>query len=1096
MSKNLIIVESPAKIKTIKKFLGTNYMVHASVGHIRDLPPKEIGVDEETFMPKYVTIVGKEKVVSALQEAASKADTVYLAPDPDREGEAIAWHIAEIIKDSAKDIKRIQFNEITAKAVKEALANPREIDASLFEAQQARRILDRLVGYKISPLLWKSVKRGISAGRVQSVALRLVVEREEERLAFIPEEFWNFKAMANMNDFSFRSDLTKINNKKASIGNEEAALAIENALKGRAFIVEKVEEKERSRAPQAPFTTSTLQQAANQRLGFSAKRTMTTAQRLYEGMDIEGHGTLALITYMRTDSVRIADEAKESAIQFINNQYGTEYCAAGGKGRDFKGKKSIQDAHEAVRPVDVHVLPEQVKSALTPDQYRLYSLIWARFVASQMAVARFHDTVVTIVCENPNAPENPSDVEKDIYPFHSQWRTKGERLLFPGFLKVLSNADDKNEELPPLKAGQELAIEQVTKEQKFTQPSPRYTEASLVREMEERGIGRPSTYATIISTIQDREYVRLDAKHFVPTDLGNVVCSQLRDNFPSLMNVDFTAKMEERLDKVAEGELGWVNLLSDFSGDFNTTLEKASVEMKGLKTGIETDIACPTCAKLLSIKFGKSGEFLACSAYPECRFTSNFIRDEKGVIQIQAARTYEVIGTCPKCSGDVVLKKAHTGSRFLACANYPKCDFVAPYSTGVKCPKCDTGEIVEKSSKRGKLFYACNTYPKCDFALWDQPIAEKCPQCEYPVLVHKNSKTKGPHIACADAKCNYTRSEANEEDADFTPVFVAPVVQNLLAYHNIAQANAKAKASAKSEETAHSDEKNETLEKPKKTRVTKASSKAVKETESENINAVESSSVDSVNDSEVKPKKPRATKTTTKKAVVADTDTVVDAGTGTVAGVVTGDSTSDGDEKPKKKRVTKAKAAETAETDSVDAENTEQKPKSEAKKKVSTKTKDPNAKKILIYTDGSCLGNPGPGAYAAVMVFGDKRRELASGFARTTNNRMELLGVIESLNCLKEPCSVELYTDSQYVAKAITAGWLHNWKKNGWKTAQKKAVKNKDLWEQLDATLIKHDVDFHWVKGHAGHPENERCDELARAEAAKPQLPPDLGFEE
>ena len=1062
MSKDLIIVESPAKVKTIKKFLGANYMVEASVGHIRDLPSKEIGVDEETFLPRYVTIVGKEKVVSVLQEAASRADTVYLAPDPDREGEAIAWHIAEIIKDSAKKIKRIQFNEITAKAVKEALANPREIDANLFEAQQARRILDRLVGYKISPLLWKSVKRGISAGRVQSVALRLVVEREEERLAFVPEEFWNFKAAVNSDGASFRADLAKVNNKKVSIENEAMALAVDNALRGQDFVIEKVEEKERSRAPQAPFITSTLQQAASQRLGFSAKRTMTTAQRLYEGMDIAGHGTLALITYMRTDSVRIADEAKEAATKFIEKAYGKDYCAPGGKGRDYKGKKAIQDAHEAVRPVDVKVLPEQVKEALTPDQYRLYSLIWSRFVASQMASARFHDTAVTINCENSNTPTNASDIEKEIYPFHSQWKTKGERLLFPGFLKVLSNSDDKNEELPPLKAGQKLTLEQITKEQKFTQPSPRYSEASLVREMEERGIGRPSTYAAIISTIQDREYVRLDNKHFAPTDLGNVVCSQLRDNFPSLMNIDFTAHMEENLDKVADGELGWVNLLSDFSGDFNATLAKASVEMKGLKTGIETDIACPKCSKPVSIKFGKSGEFLACSAYPECRFTSNFTRDEKGEIQMQAAPTYEVVGKCPKCSGDVVLKKAHTGSRFLACANYPKCDFAAPYSTGVKCPKCDGGEIVEKSSKRGKIFYSCNTYPKCDFALWDYPIAETCPKCESPVLVRKNSKTKGMHIACPEQKCTFTRSEGGdgegEDGGEFTPVFIQPVVQNLLG----AVVNTK----------AHSESKAKPEAKPEAKTKSKLEAKADAKPEAKAKADAKASDTD-----DAKPKKPRATKATT-----ATTKAVKD------AAEKSDDSVED--EKPKKaKAVAKSKKAEAVD------ENNSESIVSEAKKKPAAKTEN-NTKRISIYTDGSCLGNPGQGAYAAILVLGDKRREIMGGFAKTTNNRMELLGVIESLNCLKTHNSVDLYTDSQYVAKAIQAGWLLNWKKNGWKTAQKKAVKNQDLWERLDEVLQKHDVDFHWVKGHAGHPENERCDELARIEAAKPKLPPDLGFEE
>ena len=438
MGKNLIIVESPAKVKTIKKFLGNKYAVQASVGHIRDLPTKEIGVDESRdFAPRYETIKGKEKIVSALREAAAKADTVYLAPDPDREGEAIAWHIAEVIRNQAKDIKRIQFNEITSRAVKEALEHPRAIDPRLFEAQQARRVLDRLVGYKISPLLWKTVKRGISAGRVQSVALRLIVEREEERQAFVPEEYWQFKALLSASaPPSFKADLAKIDGKKAVVPNAEAAQALEDAMKDKPFVVESVEEKERSRNPPAPFTTSTLQQTANQRMGFTSKRTMSTAQRLYEGIELGERGTTALITYMRTDSVRIADEARTAAAEFIDGRFGKEYMAPGGKGRVFKGKSGAQDAHEAIRPVDVRLTPQDVKEHLTPEQYRLYSLIWSRFVASQMAPAKFHDTTALINC-------GPA-----------QWRAKGERLLFPGFLAAMPrSAEEEDDLLPPLTPG-------------------------------------------------------------------------------------------------------------------------------------------------------------------------------------------------------------------------------------------------------------------------------------------------------------------------------------------------------------------------------------------------------------------------------------------------------------------------------------------------------------------------------------------------------------------------------------------------------------------------------------------------------------------
>lgn len=510
MGKQLIIVESPAKVKTIKKFLGPQYMVQASVGHVRDLPSSSLGVDEANdFAPHYEVIENKKNVVSELRAAAAKADTVYLAPDPDREGEAIAWHVAELIRDKARDIKRIQFNEITAKAVREALERPRELNGHLFDAQQARRVLDRLVGYKISPLLWKTIKRGISAGRVQSVALRLIVEREAEREAFRPEEYWLFKALLAADaPPPFKADLVRINGKKAVISNAEQADSLEAALRDKPFVVESVEEKERERAPQPPFITSTLQQAANQRLSYTAKRTMNIAQRLYEGVELGDRGLTALITYMRTDSTRIADEARQAARDFIIQTFGENHLPK--KARVYKAKGGAQDAHEAIRPVDVNITPDMVKQHLPPEQYNLYRLIWSRFVASQMAGARFHDTTALIACA------------------HTLWRAKGERLLFPGFLAVLPRgAEEADAELPPLAAGQTLTLDRLNKEQKFTQPPARYSEASLVRELEERGIGRPSTYAAIISTLQDRDYVQLTERHFVPTDLGRVVCRQL-----------------------------------------------------------------------------------------------------------------------------------------------------------------------------------------------------------------------------------------------------------------------------------------------------------------------------------------------------------------------------------------------------------------------------------------------------------------------------------------------------------------------------------------------------------------------------------------
>ncbi|MBD8895379.1 type I DNA topoisomerase [Desulfovibrio desulfuricans] len=745
MGKQLIIVESPAKVKTIKKFLGPQYMVQASVGHVRDLPSSSLGVDEANdFAPHYEVIDNKKNVVSELRAAASKADTVYLAPDPDREGEAIAWHVAELIRDKAKDIKRIQFNEITAKAVKEALAHPRELNGHLFDAQQARRVLDRLVGYKISPLLWKSIKRGISAGRVQSVALRLIVEREEAREVFKPEEYWLFKALLAADvPPPFKAELAKVGGKKAVVSNAAQAKDIEDAMAGKPFVVESVEEKERERAPQPPFITSTLQQAANQRLSYTAKRTMNIAQRLYEGVELGDRGLTALITYMRTDSTRIADEARDAAKAFIEGSFGKEYLPK--RARVYKAKGGAQDAHEAIRPVDVTITPDEVKTHLPPEQYNLYRLIWSRFVASQMAGARFHDTTASIACA------------------HTQWKAKGERLLFPGFLAAMPRGkDEADAELPPLTAGQTLTLEKLDKEQKFTQPPARFSEASLVRELEELGIGRPSTYAAIISTLQDREYVSLKERHFVPTDLGRVVCTQLVEHFGKLMDVGFTAQMEENLDKVAEGQEQWVELLRRFSEDFNPTLAAASKNMKSLKGGMPANLPCPECGKDLLIKFGKAGAFLACSGYPECRYTSNFERTEDGTVEAVAQEKpqYEKVGDCPQCGKDLVIKKSRTGSSFIACTGYPDCKYAAPLSTGVPCPRCGKGSLVEKSTKRGKIFYSCDQYPQCDFALWDKPVPGPCPRCNSPYLIEKKSRD-GAKVICPVKGCGYVKEDGD-----------------------------------------------------------------------------------------------------------------------------------------------------------------------------------------------------------------------------------------------------------------------------------------------------------------------------------------------
>ncbi|MDR2825914.1 MAG: type I DNA topoisomerase [Deltaproteobacteria bacterium] len=745
MTKDLIIVESPAKVKTIKKFLGSKYNVQASVGHIRDLPTSTLGVDEKNnYAPEYKIIEGKEKVVGDLQSAAAKADTVYLAPDPDREGEAIAWHIAELLKGTTKAaIKRIQFNEITAKAVREALEHPRGLDQNLFDAQQARRVLDRLVGYKISPLLWVKVKRGISAGRVQSVALRLIVEREKARHAFVPVEYWPFHATFSAGKDikpEFRTELVKVDGKKAALDNEKKAGELEKRLKGQAFKVSALEVKLKEKTPPPPFITSTLQQNANQRLGYTSKRTMGIAQRLYEGVDLGGDlGLTALITYMRTDSVRISEEARTQAKDFILKTWGEEYYPA--KARVFKSKASAQDAHEAIRPVDANIRPDEIKASLTAEQYNLYRMIWNRFMASQMAGAKVEDTTVLVEAAR------------------TEWKAKGERVLFPGFLTLTPQKDEDSEDLPPLQSGQELILVKLEKEQKFTLPPARYNEASLVKELEEKGIGRPSTYASIISTLQDREYVTLAEKNFTPTDLGVVVSDLLSEHFHELMDVGFTAQMEGLLDKVADGEQNWVELLTTFAASFNPVLAEAAKAMKTVKGGMPAGVDCPDCGKPMQIKFGKAGPFLACSGYPECRCTRNFSRNEQGIVQIEERQPEEaqVCGKCPDCGKDLYLKKARTGSRFIACSGYPACKHAEPFSTGVPCPKCKDGRIVEKSSHRGKIFYSCDQYPKCDYALWYYPVAESCPDCGSPVLVKKTLKA-GSFLACPNKECKYKKA--------------------------------------------------------------------------------------------------------------------------------------------------------------------------------------------------------------------------------------------------------------------------------------------------------------------------------------------------
>lgn len=741
MSKDLIIVESPAKIKTIKKFLGRGYAVEASVGHIRDLPTKTLGVDEEHgFAPEYEIIPGKAQVVAKLRSAAKAAETVYLAPDPDREGEAIAWHVAEVLRKANTNVKRIQFNEITAKAVQEALAHPTELRKPLFDSQQARRILDRLVGYKISPLLWKKVKRGLSAGRVQSVALRLVVDRERERQAFVSQEYWVFKlTLGGTTPPDFEADLWKVEGRKPEIHNAQAAQTLEDSIRAHALQVDSITQKERQRHPRPPYITSTLQQDASTRLGFTAKRTMSVAQRLYEGVELGQQGTTALITYMRTDSVRVAQEAQDAARHWIVETLGSDFYPA--QARVFKSKGSSQDAHEAIRPIDPSLTPEELKDFLPGEQYKLYRLIWQRFMASQMASARFWDTIVVVA----NGP--------------CQWRAKGERLIFPGFLKIWSpGADQKSILLPELIKGQELDLKKLHKEQKFTQPPPRYSEASLVQKLEELGIGRPSTYAAILSTLSDRDYVALEDKQFQPTDLGIVVCDLLVEHFSQLMDANFTASMEEKLDLVAAGEMDWVQVLESFAQDFYPALTKAQENMAELKSGMSTGLTCPQCTEgQLVIKFGRNGSFLGCANYPSCAFTSNYVRDDQGQIQIAQEEAPAELGPCPVCAtGKLVVKKTKAGGRFIACTNYPDCRHTQSISTGVACPEegC-TGQLVEKSSRRGKVFYSCSTYPQCTYALWDFPVDKPCPLCASKILVRKETKARGQHLACPVKGCGH-----------------------------------------------------------------------------------------------------------------------------------------------------------------------------------------------------------------------------------------------------------------------------------------------------------------------------------------------------
>ncbi len=743
MAKNLLVVESPAKVRTIRKFLGNDFEVRASMGHVKDLPKKELGVDiKNNFTPKYIIIPEKKKALSELKKAAERCDKVYLAPDPDREGEAIAWHIASEIKKDRDHILRATFNEITERAVLNAIQNPGHLDEKKFNAQQARRILDRLVGYKISPLLWKKVRWGLSAGRVQSVALRLVCEREKAIKEFIPKEYWTIEALFEKDGKEFWAKVVKYKGNKLEISNQKDAEMVAEELKKSEFIVGNVERRERKKNAPPPFITSILQQDASRRLGFSPKKTMLIAQHLYEGLEIEDE-SVALITYMRTDSFRVADEAINNARRFILEKYGADYLPS--TSPKFKSRKAAQEAHEAIRPISMEYTPEKVKKFLKKDEFALYELIWKRFLASQMSPAIYDQTGI--------------EIKAGEYSL----RASGSLLKFPGFLSLYTEITDENNkngeeeiQLPELKRGEKLSLQDLKREQHFTQPPPRYSEATLVKELEEKGIGRPSTYATIISTIQERNYVAKKKGKLYPTHLGCKVNELLVQNFPNLIDIAFTAEMEENLDKIEDGGLEWTSLLKNFYSCFEKDLEVAQKNMEDIKSeGIPTEILCDKCGGQMVIKLGKKGEFLACSNYPECKNTKNFITGEDGKIRVIEDEVTEV--KCDKCGNLMVRRKGPYGL-YLACSGYPQCQNTMrlngnaiPALTGFKCPSCG-GDIVERKGRRGSIFFGCSNYPECKYTLKYRPVPQKCPECGSPFLIKKDNSEK---LFCPNDDCGY-----------------------------------------------------------------------------------------------------------------------------------------------------------------------------------------------------------------------------------------------------------------------------------------------------------------------------------------------------
>ena len=761
MAKNLVIVESPAKSKTITKYLGKDFSVLASYGHVRDLVPREGAIDtERKYQMSYEPIEKNYKHVEAIAKALKKSQALYLATDPDREGEAISWHLYELLQDRGllkdKPVYRVVFHEITKNAIRKAIDEPRELSQELINAQQARRGMDYLVGFNLSPLLWKKIRRGLSAGRVQSPALRLIAEREDEIEAFVPREYWTIEADLNKNKQDFIAKLREYQGDKVkqfTINNEKDANAAQGLLTtngGKQLTVSEVEKKSRRRNPSPPFTTSTMQQEAVRKLGFSTQRTMRTAQQLYEGIDT-GSGTVGLITYMRTDSVTLANEALDEIRGFVASKYGKTEVPD--KPRIFKTKsKNAQEAHEAIRPTSIMRTPDSLKSVLSKDQFRLYELIWKRTLACQMIHATMHTVAVDFACGDGNS-----------------FRATGSTIANPGFMAIYmegkddgSSGDDDEKMLPPMEKGDTVKLKTIRADQHFTEPPPRYTEATLVRALEEYGIGRPSTYAAIISTLQNREYVEIDRRRFFPTDVGRIVNRFLTRHFPDYVDYDFTARMEDDLDAVSRGEKNWIPVMDNFWRPFiKLVKEKEKSVSRAEATTEPLDEKCPKCGEQLMIRLGRRGRFVGCSAYPDCDYTRNLGEETEEKPEIVADRS------CPSCGSSLLIRTGKYG-KFIGCSSYPDCTYIEPLekpaSTGVSCPKCKQGEMVTRRSRRGKTFYSCSRYPDCDYAVWNEPVNQPCPDCGWPILTVKTTKRKGKELVCPEKECGYTESVEDTEN--------------------------------------------------------------------------------------------------------------------------------------------------------------------------------------------------------------------------------------------------------------------------------------------------------------------------------------------